>query len=145
MLVHQILAEKPSDKVLIIAEDATIGEAAAILSERRIGCLVVSPDGERVNGIISERDIVREVGRRGSPCLSEVIATVMTREITTCRRDDTSDRLMELMTEGRFRHLPVRHVDLESGEKKAKAPRPGLDIRYAVMDEERLPTARLFP
>lgn len=107
MLVHQILAEKPNDKVLTIAEGATIAEAAAILSERRIGCLVVSPEGERVNGIISERDIVREVGKRGSPCLSDPVSTIMTREITTCSRDDTADRLMELMTEGRFRHLPV--------------------------------------
>lgn len=137
MLVHQILAEKPSDKVLIIAEDATIGEAAAILSERRIGCLVVSPDGERVNGIISERDIVREVGRRGSPCLSEVIATVMTREITTCRRDDTSDRLMELMTEGRFRHLPVvedgRLVGLVSIGDVVKARISQLAMEHSAM------------
>lgn len=137
MLVHQILAEKPSDKVLTIAEDATIGEAAAILSERRIGCLVVSPDGERVNGIISERDIVREVGRRGSPCLSEVIATVMTREITTCRRDDTSDRLMELMTEGRFRHLPVvedgRLVGLVSIGDVVKARISQLAMEHSAM------------
>lgn len=107
MLVHQILADKPSGKVLTIRQDATIAEAAAILSERRIGCLVVSPDGDSVAGIISERDIVREVGARGSPCLSEPVASVMTREVVTCRRDDSSDRLMEQMTDGRFRHMPV--------------------------------------
>ncbi|MCC7321168.1 MAG: CBS domain-containing protein [Rubellimicrobium sp.] len=111
MLVHQILGSKASDAVMTIAEDATIAEAAAILSERRIGCLVVSADGARVDGILSERDIVREVGRRGSPCLSDPVASIMTRRITTCTRDDTAVRLMELMTEGRFRHLPV----LENG------------------------------
>lgn len=107
MLVHQILAEKPSQEVLTIAEGATIAEAAATLSERRIGCLVVSPDGARVDGILSERDIVREVGRRGATCLGEPVATIMTRKITSCSREDSAEHLMELMTEGRFRHLPV--------------------------------------
>lgn len=137
MLVHQILAEKPNDKVLTIAEGATIAEAAAILSERRIGCLVVSPEGERVNGIISERDIVREVGKRGSPCLADPVSTIMTREITTCRRDDTADRLMELMTEGRFRHLPVveegRLVGLVSIGDVVKARISELAMEHSAM------------
>lgn len=107
MLVHQILASKSSDAVLTIAEDATVAQAAAILSERRIGCLVVSGTGTRADGIVSERDIVREVGRRGSACLSEPVSSVMTRRIVTCTRDHTADHVLEIMTNGRFRHLPV--------------------------------------
>ncbi len=108
MQVHQILAAKPSQIVLTVKKDATVAEAAAILSERRIGCLVVSPDDQKVEGILSERDIVREVGRRGSPCLSDSVGSIMTRKITSCTREDTVEHLMELMTEGRFRHLPVQ-------------------------------------
>lgn len=139
MLVHQILAAKPSQSVLTIAEDATIAEAAAILSERRIGCLVVSPDDARVDGILSERDIVREVGRRGSPCLSDPVATIMTRRITSCTRDDTVEHLMELMTEGRFRHLPVleddRLVGLVSIGDVVKARISQLAMEHDAMQE----------
>ena len=112
MFVHQILSSKPSDVVLTIAEDATIAQAAAILSERRIGCLVVSGTGTRADGILSERDIVREVGRRGSACLSEAVSTIMTRKITTCTRAESSEQVLEIMTNGRFRHIPV----VEHGE-----------------------------
>lgn len=107
MLVHQILSSKPSDAVLTIAEDATIAQAAMILSERRIGCLVVSGTGTRADGIISERDIVREVGRRGSACLSDPVGSIMTRRLVTCTRDETADNVLEIMTNNRFRHLPV--------------------------------------
>ncbi len=107
MLVHQILSSKPSDAVMTIAEDATVAQAAAILSERRIGCLVVSGTGTRADGIISERDIVREVGRRGSACLSDPVGSIMTRRLVTCTRDETADNVLEIMTNHRFRHLPV--------------------------------------
>lgn len=107
MLVHQILSSKPSDAVLTIAEDATIAQAAMILSERRIGCLVVSGTGTCADGIISERDIVREVGRRGSACLSDPVGSIMTRRLVTCTRDETADNVLEIMTNNRFRHLPV--------------------------------------
>lgn len=107
MLVHQILASKASDAVLTVAPDATVAQAAAILSERRIGSLVVSSDGRRAEGILSERDIVREVGRRGSACLSDPVAAIMTRALVTCSRRDTADSVLSRMTEGRFRHLPV--------------------------------------
>lgn len=112
MLVHQILASKPSDAVLTIAEDATIAQAATILSERRIGCLVVSGNGTRADGILSERDVVREIGRRGAICLSDNVGTIMTRAIVTCTRAESADQVLALMTNGRFRHLPV----VEHGE-----------------------------
>jgi CBS domain-containing protein len=112
MLVSQILRSKADDGVLTVREDVTVGEAARILSERRIGSLVVSEDGRRASGILSERDIVREIGRWGAACLAEPVAALMTREVVTCSRGDSADGVLAAMTEGRFRHLPV----VEGGE-----------------------------
>lgn len=115
MLVRQILAVKSAarpgapagESVVTIAPDATIGEAAALLSEMRIGAVVVSADGQRPDGILSERDIVRELGRRGTPVLHLLVRDVMTSRIMTCRTGDDALTVLERMTEGRFRHLPV--------------------------------------
>jgi len=112
MLVSQILRSKADDGVLTVRPDATVGDAARILSERRIGSLVVSEDGRRAMGILSERDIVREIGRRGVGCLSETVESLMTRNLVTCTRDHVADDVLVTMTNGRFRHLPV----LEGGE-----------------------------
>lgn len=107
MLVSQILKSKASDKVLTIAPDATVAEAARILSERRIGSLVVSTDGRTLQGILSERDIVREMGARGVGCLTERVEEMMTRDVVTCSCNDMADDVLARMTQGRFRHLPV--------------------------------------
>jgi CBS domain-containing protein len=107
MLVSQILKSKADDGVLTIRPDATVAEAVRVLSERRIGSLVVSEDGGHAIGIISERDIVREIGRRGAGCLSETVESMMTRNIVTCTRRDLADGVLATMTSGRFRHLPV--------------------------------------
>jgi CBS domain-containing protein len=107
MLVQQILASKASDLVLTIQPAASLTQAAEMLAARRIGSLVVSSDGQRAEGILSERDIVREVARRGGTCLSDQVAQVMTRDIVTCTRADSADRVLQQMTDGRFRHLPV--------------------------------------
>jgi CBS domain-containing protein len=107
MLVRQILASKASDAVMTIAPGLSVAEAAGVLSARKIGCLVVSADGKRAEGILSERDIVREVGRRGGACLSDPVHTMMTRGIVTCTREDSADQVLQKMTDGRFRHLPV--------------------------------------
>lgn len=107
MLVSQILQSKASDRVLTIRPDATVADAARVLSERRIGSLVVSTDGSAVQGIISERDIVREMGRRGVGCFTERVEEMMTRDVVTCSRSDLADDILARMTEGRFRHLPV--------------------------------------
>ena len=106
MLVKQILKEKPATQVATIAPDAPVSDAVAILSERRIGAVVVS-DGGAVVGILSARDIVREIGKRGPGCLSDEVSEMMTGHPTTCTRDDAADRVLQIMTEGRFRHLPV--------------------------------------
>jgi CBS domain-containing protein len=107
MLVSQILKSKADDGVLTIPPDSTVADAARTLSERRIGSLVVSADGRRALGILSERDIVREIGRRGPGCLSESVESMMTRDLVTCTRSDTADDVLATMTQGRFRHLPV--------------------------------------
>ena len=89
-----------------------MSEAARILSEKRIGTVVVSADGKTALGILSERDIVREVGKRGAGCLSETVDAMMTSKIITCSLDDAADAVLTTMTNGRFRHMPV----LENGK-----------------------------
>lgn len=107
MLVHQILKAKATEGVVTIEPGATVTEAAKILSEKRIGTLVVSTDGKNAVGVLSERDIVREIGRRGPTCMSDSVDDMMTRDPVTCALDDTADAVLRKMTDGRFRHMPV--------------------------------------
>ena len=107
MLVRQILKLKPDGTLHSIPPDATIAEAAEELSARRIGVLIVSSDGLHLDGILSERDIVRELGRRGSGCLADAVSTAMTRDVATCACSDDADSVLQRMNDGRFRHLPV--------------------------------------
>ncbi len=112
MLVHQILKAKSDDGVVTIPPGTTVSAAAELLSSRRIGAVIVSADGKAPQGILSERDIVRELGRRGSGCLNELVDEMMTRDLVGCARDDTADSVLAKMTDGRFRHMPV----MEEGE-----------------------------
>ncbi|MFD2739841.1 CBS domain-containing protein [Sulfitobacter aestuarii] len=107
MLVSQILKSKSDEGVVTSPPDMLISEAAKLLSEKRIGTLVISADGKTPDGILSERDIVRELGRKGSGCLDESVQTLMTRDLVTCKRDDRADIILQQMTDGRFRHMPV--------------------------------------
>lgn len=107
MLVQQILNGKPDQKIITVSPDDQISEAAKVLSENRIGALMVSSNGTLVEGILSERDIVRELGRRGAGCLTDKVASLMTTELVTCTPDTTDDKVMADMTAGRFRHMPV--------------------------------------
>ncbi len=107
MLVQSMLKGKATDEVVTVTPGSSVAEAAALLSQRRIGAVIVSPDGRKVAGILSERDIVRELGARGPACMSDTVDQIMTREIVGCRRDDTAEAVMGMMTEGRFRHMPV--------------------------------------
>jgi CBS domain-containing protein len=106
MLVQQILKTKP-DGVITIAPEATLRDAVDLLAARRIGAVVVSRGDGRAAGIISERDIVRELGKTGVGCLDEPVSRVMTRQIYGCAPSDTADQVMEIMTKRRFRHMPV--------------------------------------
>ena len=108
MLVSQILKSKAVDGVLTLGPDASVAEAAAIMSDRRIGAIVVSADGgATAAGILSERDIVRNLGRDGASVMTQTVGDMMTRKLVTCSMSDTSDEVLGRMTEGRFRHMPV--------------------------------------
>lgn len=107
MLVKNILDQKAIGGVLTIKSTDSLMDAAKILSEKRIGALIVSDADGRVDGILSERDIVRELGRSGTGCMDQTVATVMTGKVIACQPTDNVMSVMEKMTEGRFRHMPV--------------------------------------
>ena len=115
MRVHQILKSKEAEGVVTIAPGTSVAEAAALLSARRIGSVVVSADGKSVAGILSERDIVRELGLRGPGCMSDKVDDLMTSEIVTCVPEERADDVLQKMTVGRFRHIPVMQGDAMIG------------------------------
>jgi len=106
MTVQAILSRKGSD-VVTADPGATLGEVVRTLASRRIGAVVVTGADRRIVGILSERDVVRVLGEKGPSALDTPIAEVMTRKVTTCSMRDTIAELMERMTEGKFRHVPV--------------------------------------
>ena len=106
MNVETILRNKGS-WVATIRPDATIAEAVDMLNRERIGALVVSEDGESVDGVLSERDIVIALGQCGADLLSRTVEEMMTRNVITCEPGDTVGELMAEMTNRRIRHLPV--------------------------------------
>ena len=106
MLIAQILAGKGSD-VISTRPEATIAEVAGLLKEKRIGAVVVTEADGRLCGIISERDLARGLANYGSKLLDMKVGTLMTSDVVTCSPDDGIETLMQTMTDGRFRHLPV--------------------------------------
>jgi CBS domain-containing protein len=106
MTVNSILSHK-GDEVFTIEPTATLAAAVQTLTQRRIGALVVTGAGNRIVGIISERDIVRALDAKGADVLAAQGAEVMTRKVVTCGRNDTIAEIMEQMTLGKFRHVPV--------------------------------------
>lgn len=107
MLVQHILTLKPTQTVQTIMPGLTLGDAAKLLAKLRIGALIVTEDGQTIDGILSERDIVRELGQRGPSCLEDRIRDVMTSEVIACHPGDSAISVLEKMTDGRFRHMPV--------------------------------------
>ncbi|MEL6839713.1 MAG: CBS domain-containing protein [Pseudomonadota bacterium] len=107
MIVSQMLKSKDDPGLIWVKPTDSVTDAVKLLSEKRIGTVVVSTDGKVPAGILSERDIVREMGRRGTTCLTEPVGEMMTSKITTCSPSDTALEVLEVMTNGRFRHLPV--------------------------------------
>lgn len=107
MLVSQILKSKPTGGVITILPETSVADAVGVLSEKRIGALIVSQDGKTPVGIISERDIVRELGRRGLACMTDKVSALMTTDLVTCEGDCLTDEVLGRMSEGRFRHMPV--------------------------------------
>ena len=111
MLVSQILKSKSDDAVVTLPPGTTVAHIAEVMSSRRIGAVVISRDGKRVDGIVSERDIVRELGKRGPACLSDTAEHLMTAKVMICTRGDMANDVLQRMTDGRFRHLPVVEGD----------------------------------
>jgi CBS domain-containing protein len=110
MIVKSILSTKGGN-VISIEPTATLETAVRTLAEHRIGALLVLDPDRRVVGIVSERDIVRVLAERGAGVLAEPLSQIMTRKVVTCSQSDTVGVLMEQMTTGKFRHIPVVEQD----------------------------------
>jgi CBS domain-containing protein len=106
MRVTEVLRRK-GGSVVTIAPDRSVRELLALLQEHGIGAVVVSDDGARVEGIVSERDIVRRMHADGDGILDGPVSEIMTVDVRSCGPTDQIDELMEVMTESRIRHLPV--------------------------------------
>src|SRR5689334_5897028 len=102
MTVRTILDSK-GHSIVSVEPEAKLAAAVKLLSERRIGAVLVMSKG-RIEGILSERDIVRVLGERGAGIMDEPVSEVMTRKVVSCRQNDTVAAIMEMMTTGKFRH-----------------------------------------
>ena len=101
------LLDSKGTRVVTVSPGATVADVAALLATHRIGAVVVSTEGTLIDGVVSERDIVRALAARGASALDETAAAIMTREVFTCQPDTTVEQVMGLMTERRIRHVPV--------------------------------------
>lgn len=106
MIVKSIIDNKGRD-VVTLEPGVSLDEAAQLLAGRRIGAVVVLGAGGSVAGILSERDIVRVIAERGTGAMKEKVSQVMTRKVVTCTLDESIHSIMERMTAGKFRHMPV--------------------------------------
>jgi CBS domain-containing protein len=106
MHISDVLTSKPGGEVVTIGPDATVRELLGLLAQHNIGAVVVSTDGEGVDGIVSERDIVRRLAE-SEAVLDEAVRTIMTSDVQTCEPDVPVDDLRQLMTDRRIRHVPV--------------------------------------
>jgi len=111
MSVSMILAQKGND-VFTVTSQSTLSTAIDLLAKQKIGAVVVLNTNNEVCGILSERDIVREISNVGASALDNEVSQCMTAKVVSCDRHETIDGVMEKMTAGRFRHLPV----LEDGK-----------------------------
>ena len=110
MNVKAILAAKKRNlggDIVCIEPTADLSAAAKTLASHRIGAVVIRGAGGRLAGILSERDIVRALAKHGAAALDLPVGQVMTREVETCGEDETVAGIMERMTAGKFRHMPV--------------------------------------
>ena len=114
MTVKAILAEKGHD-VFTLGPGERLSEAVRVLAEHRIGALVVTNGDRQIAGILSERDIVRIIARDGADALQSEVRNAMTSKVSICNENSTVHDVMEIMTRGRFRHLPVEKDGLLDG------------------------------
>lgn len=106
MRINDVLHAKPRKDVVTISPDATVRELVALLAEHNVGALIVSTDGSSVDGIVSERDVVRRLPG-GAAVLDEPVRTIMTTQVQTCEGSSAVTELMQVMTDHRIRHVPV--------------------------------------
>ena len=106
MTVATILAAKGHD-IVTIEPSASLAAAARLLAEKRIGAVLILGADRRIAGILSERDIVRVIAERGADVLNEPVSVAMTRKVSTCNETELVSKVMERMSEGKFRHMPV--------------------------------------
>jgi CBS domain-containing protein len=106
MTVSRILAGKGRE-IFAIELNASLAEAVQLLAEKRIGAVPVLGPDRRIAGIISERDVVRTLAEHGAAALDEPVSRTMTRKVETCNEGETVTQIMERMTAGKFRHMPV--------------------------------------
>ncbi|GAA2104574.1 CBS domain-containing protein [Microlunatus panaciterrae] len=109
MHISQVLAAKGS-AVIVIGREATVRELVALLEKHNLGAVVVSSDGKQVEGIVSERDVVRQLAA-GPHILDSTVEEIMSTEVHTCTPKDSVNMLMSMMTEQRVRHIPVLDDD----------------------------------
>ncbi|MGR3491650.1 MAG: CBS domain-containing protein [Shimia sp.] len=107
MRVGDILRRKPKMELQTLPPSALVAEAAEIMSANRIGTVIVSKDGKTLAGILSERDIVREIGKTGGMCLQRQVSDLMTPNVRTTDPEQGVEDVLATMTAGRFRHMPV--------------------------------------
>ena len=108
MRISDVLSAKSSQEVVTIKPDAGVRDLLALLAEHNVGALIVSSDGETVDGIVSERDVVRHLHSDGT-VINNTVDAIMTTEVETCEKDTPVDVLMKVMTDRRIRHVPVCH------------------------------------
>jgi CBS domain-containing protein len=106
MRIGEIIKAKASQDIVTIPPDAGVRELIAKLAEHNIGALIVSSDGKSLDGIVSERDVVRRLHSDGT-VINNVVSAIMTDVVETCAPEDDLDAVMHTMTERRFRHIPV--------------------------------------
>jgi CBS domain-containing protein len=130
MTVRSILDTK-GHQIVSLETEAKLSAAVKTLAERKIGAVLVMKAGQ-IEGILSERDVVRVLGERGASVLEEPVSAVMTRKVVSCKPSDTVSAIMEMMTRGKFRHLPV----LE-GERVVGLISIGDIVKWRVQEYER--------
>ncbi|WP_099867815.1 CBS domain-containing protein [Pararhizobium haloflavum] len=131
MTVKVILDEKGRE-VETLERSATLAAAAAVLARKKIGAVIIVNAERQILGVLSERDIVRAVAEAGAEVLGQPVSSAMTRKVVTCRETHTVNEVMEIMTNGRFRHLPV-----EIDGKLGGIVSIGDVVRRRIMEVER--------
>lgn len=114
MTVKSILEEKGHD-VLTLGPNGKLSEAIQVLADNRVGALVITNGDRKIVGILSERDIVRSIAKFGADALDHAVRDIMTPKVNICNENHTINEVMEIMTRGRFRHLPVEKAGMLDG------------------------------